>query len=665
MTQRTVLGGRYQIHPDRPLPRLDSPTAPAVEAGDLRATGRNMFALVCRQDLLPRIDIIPPLSRFTRMPMMTPVDAGVVPWPQSGGRRFVIVFEHAVGDRVLASADATITPLREDELIRLVVKPLVPLLKEMSGRLICHRAIRADNLFYADSTRQSVILGECVSAPPGLSQPIIYETIEGAMARPSGRGAGLPAEDLYAFGVALVVLLRGGNPAADMSDEELTHSKICNGSYTTLLGRSRVSLNMMEPLRGLLCDDPGERWTANDLDLWVGGRQLSPKQPMLPAKAMRAISFAGREYWSKPALVSAMARHWTEARQIILNGELEGWIRRSFSDEDLADAIHMAAGAGGAPQDRASSGEDRLISRVLMLLDPTMPIRYRSFAARAEGLTRAFAMDYHDPELRELFVKVMDAKLPQAWLQLQSATRPVHGLMMKTFDMVKYFMDRPHLGGGLERALYESNPSWPCLSPLVEQECVCEIEDLLPALERRAKQGIPEQELVDAHVVAFCASRSKPFPDRILQELNDRNHLATRRLGMLHLLAEAQRSTKHEKFPALTEYVAGLLGPVVESYHNRAYRARLAKEIRRAAGKGDLRELLFLADSLEARVQDTKGFDLARAKYRNHARGITWLEKGGLTDRAHVLGKSRQAATVISAILSGLTIVFLAVIYVM
>jgi hypothetical protein len=388
-----LLGGRYQVHPDKPLPELDSPMAHAVEVTDQRAGARRMFALICRPDLMPRLDIIPPLSRLVRMPMLVPVDAGVVPWPESGGRRFVIVFENMVGERVLPTSGEPITPLRDDALARNIVAPLVPLLKEMNGRLICHRAIRADNLFYADPSKRSVVLGECVSAPPGISQPVLYETVPAAMANPEGRGGRQPADDLYAFGVTLVVLLCGGDPVAGLSDEEIIESKIILGSYSALLRQTRVSLKLMEPLRGLLCDDPAERWTTTDIELWLEGRQLSPKQPALPDKAPRSITFAGREYWTKPSLAYAMGRNWDEAGKIIVSGELEGWIRRSHSDDDLAEGVSMAASSGSA-----GSGEDRLISRTLMLLDPDMPIRYRDFSASPDGLAQAFAIGYDNPE---------------------------------------------------------------------------------------------------------------------------------------------------------------------------------------------------------------------------------------------------------------------------
>ncbi|MFQ5775917.1 MAG: hypothetical protein ACE5GS_15455 [Kiloniellaceae bacterium] len=656
-----VLGGRYRIHPDKPLPSLDSPMASAVAANDPRAPTRSLFALVCRPGLMPRLDVIPQLSRLARLPMVTPVDAGAVVWPDTQGRRFVILFENSVGERVAPAFEATFTPLREDELVRKVIKPLIPLLKELNARMIRHRAIRAENLFYADAARESVVLGECVSAPPGFSQPVLYEPIDAAMAQPSGRGPGEPADDLYAFGVLLVVLLSGGNPCAGMSDEEIIAQKISDGSYAALLRDLRVSLTLMEPMRGLLCDDPKERWRVSNLEIWAGGRHLSPKQPMLPNRASRAIAFAGAKYWTKPSLSFAMGRNWSQAAQLVASGELEIWLRRSLSDEASAGALRsMSVIAGGT-----SESEDSLVARALMVLEPAHPIRYRGISARIDGIPQVFAFEFNDAEFRNDFAEFMRAKLPQTFLQSQSGPVAELAPLMKIFDMIDHFMERPQMGGGLERALYESNRGWPCQSPLIRQDHVAELDDLLPALDRAARRGAAAGEPVDAHIAAFCGARKKALPDRIFSDLNNRGNMAAHRLGLLRLLAEVQKTTgSGRRYPALGEWVAGLMTPVVESYHNRAYRTRLAAQLEKAAGKGDLLELLFLVDSLDARTQDANGFSQARAEYADLVQGIAWLEAGGLTTRTNVLAKSRPAATFVSAVISGLTIVFLTLIYV-
>ena len=659
--QGTVLGDQYQVHPEKPLPQLDSPLAHAVAATDLRNPGREMFALVCRPDLLPRIDFIPQLSRMDRLALVSPVDAGAIDWPESAGRRFVILFEASFGERVCPSSDATIEPMREDVIVRDVIQPLMPALKELSIRFVPHRAIRPDNLFYSDGSRQSVVLGECASAPPGISQPAAFEPIEHAITRPSARGMGSPADDLYSFGAMLAFLVTGGSTIVGTSDDEMIRSKVARGSYSALLGDTRASSVMMEPLRGLLCDDPKERWTVADLELWLGGRKQSPKQPMLPPRASRSLTLGGHEHWTKLSLCIAMGKNWNEASQLVNSGELERWLKRALSDDDSTQAIMDVVQSSAA----LSDSEERMIAKTLIVLEPSLPLRYKDLSGSIDGLVNAFAIDFHDQQFRQTFIDMVAAKLPQIYLQSQPSTRSDQVALMKSFDMINFFLDRPSIGAGIERVLYETNRAWPCQSPLIQNFYVYEIKDLLPALERLVEQGGVANELVDRHIVAFCAARIRSFPDRILRSLDKHDDMATFRLGVLHLLAEVQRASKSKrKYPALCKHIAASVQPIIDSYHNRSYRARLGQEIETASEKGDILEVLFLLDSLDARSQDSGGFDQARAEYADHARTISWLQSGGLTSAQNIRFRSQQAATLLSATVSAMTIVALSLIYI-
>jgi hypothetical protein len=656
-----VLGERYRIHPEKPLPHLDSPMAQAVAVTDLRGAGRELFALVCRPDLLPRIDFIPQISRMERLPLITPVDAGVVDWPESGGRRFVIPFELNFGERVCPSPDATLEPMHEDTVVRNVIKPLMPAFKELSNRYIPHRAIRADNLFYTDGSRQAVMLGECVSAPPAISQPVAFEPIESAMARPSGRGLGSTADDLYSLGALLAFLLTGGVTVVGKSDEEIIRSKILLGSYSALLGDARVSLGIMEPLRGLLCDDPKERWVVADIEQWLGGRKLSPKQPMLPIRASRSLTMGGDEHWTKLSLCNAMGSNWQEAGQLINSGELETWLRRALSDDEAVHEFNEVMESASIMAD----SEERLTAKTLIVLEPSLPLRYKDLSAKIDGLTDAFAIDFHDQQFQQTFLDMVAAKLPQIYLQSQPGSRSDQVALMKQFDMIEFFLGRPTIGAGIERALYETNQAWPCQSPLVQNYYVYEIQDLLPALERAVEQGGVANEVVDRHIVAFCAARIRSLPNSILRSLDKHDDIATFRLGVLHLLAEVQRAggTKR-KYPALCKHITSSVQPIIDSYHNCAYRVRLAQEIESASSKGDFLEILFLLDSLDARNQDTQGFEDAKQEYASHARTVAWLQSGGLTSAENVRFRSQQAATLISATVSAMMIVALSLIYI-
>src|SRR3546814_4062096 len=110
------------------------------------------------------------------------------------------------------------------------------------------------------------------SAPAAMTQSAAYETIEAGMALPTARGEGTLSNDLYAVGVTLLALLTGRSPESDLTDEAVTAAKLTLGSYTALVRKARISLTMMEVLRGLLNADLRARWTLVDLNFWGNGR---------------------------------------------------------------------------------------------------------------------------------------------------------------------------------------------------------------------------------------------------------------------------------------------------------------------------------------------------------------------------------------------------------
>ena len=279
-----VVANRYQVMPAERLPQFDTAVSQAFAARDKRRPEKGMYALVSPSGLVPRLEAFKALIRADLSGLVVPQDGGITFWPPARQERFLIVFDQHGSERVLPKRDAKIQPMREEEVFRKVMRPMLAVLQDLTERAIPHRAIRADNLYYKDDSKESVILGECVSMPPAFAQPALYETVSSAMANPGGRSRGQISDDLYSFGALIVVLLNGGDPCVGMSDEELIDSKIQRGTYATLIGKGRYTLSMMEPLRGLLCDDPSERWTVDDLQFWADGRALSPKQPALPVK---------------------------------------------------------------------------------------------------------------------------------------------------------------------------------------------------------------------------------------------------------------------------------------------------------------------------------------------------------------------------------------------
>lgn len=658
-----LVGEDYAVFPNQRLPALDSPCGEAYLAHDLRVPSEPRYALRCRRDLQPRLEVVRGIAKGDELPFACPLAWAAVAWPDDGREHYVVVLRRPDGPRLVAPGETALPKLREDFLKRGVVPQLVAVLSELHARQVGHRAIRADNIFFADESRSSIVVGECVSEPPGLSQPVIYEPIAPGMALPFARATGGPSDDIYAVGVLLVMLLNGGDPCAGMSDEEIIQSKILHGTFGTLVRKARIPLSIMEPLRGMLSDDPGKRWTADDLDLWLVGRHRTPKSHTLAHKAPRPFEFRGEEYWHLQTLAHAMAKHWDEAVVPVADGSVLAWIKRCYGNDvargEFVELIEQLL----APTRRGVSTEDTQLAGLLMAFHPQAPIRYRNLSVQPEALGRALAFGGDKGALKEDFLAVIESGLALTWLHCQDSMRPEFVPFSRAIETVRDLLDRSGWGFGLERCLYELNEAIPCRSPLLDRFLISKIDQLLPALSRIAEEEPQDLQPVDRHIAAFCAAQIKEIPRHALLELSEDPDSPEHRLGILRLLANVQQATGGGS-RALGRWVLRSLSPVITEFHHRPYRQKLAEQLQKLAEQGALTHMLALLDNEDTRRRDRQGFELARKHYDHAVREVAWLRSGGLTSDKHVTRGSQQAALLISSVISGCTLLALTLIYV-
>ena len=660
-----MLNKNIEIHPDVPLPHLDSPHAKAFNARDKRSPDRPMYVLLCHRRLPPRLDLVRGLSRMETAALIRPQAWGVVEWPQDGREYQMIAFDQPGGPRVVLEGPEGEPALRDDDIVRNVVPVLAGLLKELKGRMISHRAIRASNLFYADKSRTEVVLGECVSEPSGYSQPLVYETLEAGMADPSGRGSGYPGDDIYALGVLLLALLGGVEPCSEMSDEEIIDNKIRLGSYATMVRDIKVSISLMEPLRGMLCDSLPHRWTASDLENWVSGQRQSTKPHSAPQKMARPYEFNGLEYWHPSTLANAMARNWDAAVASHPASPLITWLRKAYGDSSQRNAFADKVQYVVASANKGEDAGDRVLANLLAVLDPGAPLRFRRLSAQPEALGQFLAIDFDDQSKIKDFTAAIRARLPGVWLELQPVARPEFVPLKKSIELTQFFIDREGMGFGLERCLYELNPAWPCQSPLLDRSLVVRIDQLVPALERLAAQEEQSVVPIDAHIAAFCAAHIKDLPKSVFSDLMEPEESVAHRLAVLALLARAQDAGRADNAPHLCRWMLRCLSPVITEFHNRPYRQKLGERLQALAERGRLDPMHRIASNAEARRRDSLGFERACVLFERSKREIDWLHEGGLTGADQVRKGSEQAALLVSSVISGTALLGLTLVMVL
>jgi eukaryotic-like serine/threonine-protein kinase len=653
-------GSAFEILADQKLDALRQPYAPAFAAACAERQSESFFAIVSDQTLPPRYELVEKLASLRLDHVLTPVGWGLVDLPGLPAGSFATVFERPAGERVVGDTAETLKPLTADEILHTVLPPIVRALHAFADARITHRAIRPTNLFY-HGPRREMLLGDAVSAPPGYAQPDAFETVEGAMAAPHCRGAGTPSDDLYALGVTLVYLLLARDPTAGTDPRELLRAKIERGSFMTIIGQARLPPELIEILRGLLADDGRERWTIEDVENWMQGRRLKPRQQNPSGiVATRPFDFNGRGSYTARAVAHAFAGDPPAAARAIRSTDFEIWLQRSLADETRSVAVAAVRADGG--ELRTNAGQDlRLTARTCIALDPLAPIRYGDFSIAIDSFGNALIAAFNCRGSLQTIGEILTARLPQFWMSAQTNLKPEIVAMnaAKPFETIRRLAEDPRLGFGLERVLYELNPMIHCLSPLIQADHVVEAPDILDALERAAERGVSAETLLDRHLAAFIAARARHLPREALDFLS--GSARQRALGTLAILAHLQGAHGPVTLPALGKFIASQASTLVDMFHSRERRTRLLAEVNKLANRGSLSDLFWLLNGSTERSRDMQGFAAAQQEFATVERALAVLRRGEHTRPAEAaeLGGS---AGVISAAFAAVVVGFIAVI---
>jgi len=582
------------------------------------------------------------------------VEWGPMDWPLLGQRCMAVVYERPLGG-TLAEAFSAGGRVSDYDVPRRVVEPLVRSLKDLAATGVTHRAIRPHNLFYRDEGRHTPLFGDCVSAPPGFDQPLAFEPIERALAAPAGRGNGDITDDIYALAVTLVMLLVGRNSVAQMSDDELLAAKIERGSYTALAERERVPMAMIEPLRGMLNDDPAERWGLEEIELWLSGRRVAPARKRAIKHAGIPFHFAGYDHVTRTTLARAMTQNVREAATVARQGHLEPWLIRHMNAPDLADAVNEVVEGTKAQEGDLRGTDDVMVARLAIVLDPAGPIRYKGFSFVIEGFGPALAVAWLRDGHSDTPAEAISLGLPGLWFAAQLTSKPGFGPLDRTFAQLRAYLQAPGPGYGLERCLYETNPALPCQSPHLSNLYVTEVRELMPALDDAAGHAGAGTRPMDRHIAAFIAARFshdiEPHLTAIGESREDKSLI-----GILSLLALLQWRLKVPPLFGLSSAIGGMLGPAINTYHNRETRREIEREIPRLVRQGSLPELYDLIENTERRRRDRDGYAAATAEFTAAEAEIQEIEGSDVARSAASVRMGRRSAAMAAMVIALVTV---------
>lgn len=626
--KKDELQGRFTLNPSRSLPEFDHSYAKAFEARDEFNHARSVYAMVCDNNMPYRQVAVNELSGFAHSHLTTLLGSGTVHCSHLGEARTVMFIERPRGTR-LSESIKTQVRLHEHKVIDFVLQPAIKALIAMREKKISHGHIHPNNFFISDTPQ----LGECFSAPCGTQGHYLYEPLERLLADPLGRGEANEKSDVYALGILAFELIYGLEKIKAMPRETFIDRIITIGTYHHFASNREFSDTFNDFFRGILNENPSERWGLEQLTQWIGGKRFNMVAPSTPKEASRPIEFVGQEFFSRRMFAHALRSHWREALKDIKGLRIDRWCEMSLHRPELGEKLDRSMRFAGNASTDAQMND--MLTRVITILDPAGPLRSHALALRPDAIGPVLAdiMRHDGQELPQL-LSFIENDFGNFWSeQADSNKGPEISMAVWRLQRTRPYLKSKALGFGLERTLYELNPSLSCQSPLLKPFHVTTALDALKVLDALAPRLGYETSLVDRDIAAFVACKIEMSKEIRIHDLATVPALAdNQELMMLKLLAKAHQKHPRLQLVGLCIWAAMRIEHMIDNIHNRVIRKRLKLQLKKLANTGNLYDVMTAIINIDVSFHDNDGFTKAIALHQiNHTR-MDRLKNEGIVD---------------------------------
>jgi eukaryotic-like serine/threonine-protein kinase len=609
--------GRFTLYPSRSLPEFDHAYAKAYEARDDFNESRSIYALVCDNTMPIRLHAAHELVGFVHPHLATLWGSGSVHCSHLGEARHVIFVERPRGARASELIKAQ-TRLHEHKVLDLVLQPALKALIELRNKRVNHGHIHPANFFISEASQ----LGEWLSSPCGTQSHYLYEPLERLIADPLGRGEANEKTDVYALGVMAYELIYGLEKIKQLPKEAYIARVVDQGSYSIFALHREFSDTFQDLFRGIFNENPAERWGLEQLTQWLNGKRFNMIAPMAPKEAARPIEFIGESFFSRRMLAYTFQLHWRETLKDIKALKLDRWCEMSLHRPELAEKIDRTMRVAGHGSTDAQLND--MLTRVVSILDPTGPLRSLTVSLRPDaiGLMLAEAIKHNGPELVQL-ITFIENDVSNFWAELIEINKsPETSAVILRLQRSRPYLKSKAMGFGLERLLYDLNPSLCCQSELLKPYHVTTALDALKTLDALAPTLGPDTSLADRHIAAFIASKIEMSKEIRFNDLANVRALADDpELVMMKLLLKAQQKNAKLRLVGLCTWCAMREEKMIDTIHNRILRKRLKLQLKKLALTGDIHEVMRAVINADVTHHDYDGFVKAIALHQfNHDR---------------------------------------------
>jgi len=187
---------------------------------------------------------------------------------------------------------------------------------------------------------------------------------------------------------------------------------------------------------------------------------------------------------------------------------------------------------------------------------------------------------------------------------------------------MRNYINWKHYGYGLERVIYDLNPSLPCQCEWLLPYYALELSDTLNILDNIAKSKAQTTSLADRHLTAFLASKFELAREIKFNQLEKVPKLKNNpELIAMRILSMAQDKSGQKKLIGLATWAAIRVDKMMDQIHSRKLRNKIRESLKLAAKSGSVSRVLAVVVENNMTQEDHIGFSRANVVYlRNQAR---------------------------------------------
>ncbi len=508
--------------------------------------------------------------------------------------------------------------LDDREQVHPIIEQLYNALRFCNAYGLTHGSINPGNIFF-DAEKNTVVLKCPLDGPCGFSQDPVFEALDQLQAHPAGKGDFCPERDYFSLGATVLYLLSGSVTYASNDAKAVMVQRMMEGSSEEPIRRQIVSKSVLVTrrtemlLRGLMTDNANLRWTLEELNLWLKRVDVNVPASKVHRNATNPLHIEDREFYGMKHVAHDLFSRWSESVDTVRVDDLVRWLSLSVRRQDIADEIKPLQ---KMKQEQGITEQN--LTRIVHTLDPTGPVRFRSFAAYPHGFGAMLAYAYlnDEQEIINAMVSMFKDGLYEHWLRVQEdPTLYDFTSLGWSSQKIRKNIKLTGYGFGMERSLYDFSSYMPSLGTRTDGKFIISLEDALNALEHY-KSDREEVDPLDRFLAAFIANRVGLLETITIKSLANYTKISKfPAIQMLALLTVAQNEAAMPKLSGLSAWVADSILPLIENLKSRYIRSEISKKINKARDKGDLNEIFSVMSSPLYAKRDTYGFEEAQLQY--------------------------------------------------